>query len=324
MKISNFPELRILAILGIITLGWHLFGVFGSFISLFADIFLLLILSWILSFVLEPLVESLSKKGLSRMMSAVIIYLAVALCAIVLIWVVLPTTLTQLTQLAGNLPIFLPEKIVQFLTGTIGNYVSFASGVASTLTGLLLVFIFSFYFLLSRKEISRFVLEILPEEYEEDYLFLEKVLNNTFASFLQIQIVLGLVMGAITFITLTVLGINLAVSTSIVAAILAMIPVVGPVLMIFPVVLATLSISMQKMLIATSVIILTGQLVYNILSPKLLGTALKIHPIIVLLSFLVGYRLGGVWGAIFAVPVTSAIFIIVKEILKYWKQEADK
>ena len=81
---------------------------------------------------------------------------------------------------------------------------------------------------------------------------------------------------------------------------------------------------MQKMLIATSVIILTGQLVYNILSPKLLGTALKIHPIIVLLSFLVGYRLGGVWGAIFAVPVTSAIFIIVKEILKYWKQEADE
>lgn len=303
---------------------------FGSFLGLFADIFILLILSWILAFVLEPLVDNLIKRGVPQLLAASLTYLAVAVSAIIFIWVVLPTTLTQLTQLVGSIPSYLPEnsiwtsKIESFLTGALGSYVSLASSVASTITGLLLVFIFSFYILLSRKEISKFIREIIPDEYEEDYLFLEKVLNNTFASFLQVQIILGLIMGAVTFIVMVILGVSLAFSTSLVAAILAMIPVVGPIIMLLPIILATLSVSMQTMIITVAIIVVIEQLVYNFLSPKLLGNVLKIHPIIVLLSFMIGYRLGGVWGAVFAVPITSAVAIVGKELLKYWQQEADK
>lgn len=330
MSLKGIPEFKILVWLGIIALGWYLLGIFGSFLGLFADIFLLLILSWILAFVLEPLVDALTQKGVSRLGAAVLTSLAVALSAVILIWVILPTTITQLSWLISTLPTSLPinsvwaTKIEAFLTGTLGSSLALASGVASLLTRLSLIFILSFYFLTSRREISKFILDIIPHEHQEDYLFLEKVISSTFASFLQVQIVSGLIMGGITFIAMVVLGINLALSTSILAAIFAMIPVVGSILVIFPVILAALSVSLQKTLVAAAVIILAEQLVYNILFPKLLGRMLKIHPIIVLLSFLIGYRLGGFWGAVFVIPVTSALVIVGKEILKYWQEEADR
>lgn len=327
---KDFPEIRLLAILGIITLGLHLLSIFGSFLGMFAEIFILLVISWILSFVLEPAVNKFSRTGLGRIWAAVITYLIIATLMVILTVVVLPTTVSQIGQLASLLPSYLPEnfflapKVTDFLATTASNSVFLASGIAGALTNMLLAFILSFYFLISKAEISKFILSIIPDNYEEDYLFLEKTLTQTFGSFLQVQVYLGLILGLITFVILSILQINFSLSTSILAAILAMVPVIGPILFLIPVALAGLTVSIQKMIIAVAVIALAAQLIYNVVAPKLLGSALKIHPIIVLLSFLVGFRLAGAWGAIFSVPVVSAISIIGQDLLKYWKEEADK
>ena len=314
-------EMKILTILGIIALSWHLLTIFGSFLAIFADIFLLVILAWILAFVLEPLVEKISQTGLPRVWSAVLVYLFLALATAFLMGNILPVAAGQFQSLANQAPTILPGN---FLTDAVNRSLSLISGVASVATSLLLIFILSFYFLISRREISKFILDIIPDDYEEDYLFLEKTLTQTFASFLRVQVVLGLAIGIIVLITLLVLGINFALSASLVAALLAMVPVVGSVLFLIPVALAAITVSVQKLIIAVAVCVLAAQLVYNLLAPKLLGKALKIHPIIVMLSFLVGYRLGGLWGAVFAVPVTSALAIIGKDLLKHWKESADK
>lgn len=328
--LKKFPEYRLLAWLGIIVIGWHLLTLASAFLTLFADVFLLLILSWILAFVLEPLVTRAARSGLGRIWAAGAVYLGLAIAGIILIWVILPTIVAQITQLASLVPSSLPadslvtSRVESFLANTAANSVTLASGIVSSATGLLLVFILSFYLLISRSEIAKFLLEIVPKEYEEDYLFLEKTISRTFASFLQVQVVLGLAIGIITFLTLIILRVDFALSTAALAALLAMVPVVGPILFLIPVILAALTVSLQKMFFAVAILILAAQLVYNLLAPKLLSTALKIHPVIVLLSFLIGYKLAGVWGAVFAVPIVSAGAIISKELLKYWKKEADK
>ena len=330
MKVANYLPFKILTILGIVALGWHLLSIFGSFLNLFTDLFVLLFLSWVLAFVLDPVVNKISRTGIGRIGSAVVTYIILTVSLVAFIFAVLPTTVSQIGQLTSLLPEYLPEnfllapQVVNFLTATAANSVILASGIAGALTNTLLIFIISFYLLISRREISQFILKIIPDEYEDDYLFLEKTLNQTFGSFLQVQVFLGLVLGIITFAVLVILQINFALSSALVAAVLAMVPVIGPILFLLPVILAGLTVSLQKMIIAVVVIALAAQLVYNFLAPKLLGSALKIHPLIVLLSFLLGYRLTGVWGAIFAVPIVSAVAIISQELLKYWKQEADK
>jgi len=329
-KLSKLFEFRIFLILAIIALAWYLLGVFASFFTFFSDVFLLVVLSWILAFILEPLVVYLSKGGVNRTAAAAIIYLAIALLTGGLIYVIIPTIVSQFTQLASIAPTYLPQnltltpQIESFLTSSLSNSVQIASQVASGVTAFILVFILSFYLLISKNEISQAIKDLIPDEYEEDYAFLENVLNNTFASFLRVQVLLGLALGAITFLTLLVLNVHFALSTSIVATILAMIPVIGGILFVLPAALAALTISFNKMIIVVIVLVLAAQLVFNLLGPKLLGKALKIHPIVVFVSFLVGYKIAGVWGAVFAVPVTSSILIIVGEVLKYWKQEADK
>lgn len=329
-NIFKLFEFRIFLILAIITLVWHLLSIFALFFAFFADIFLLLVLSWVLAFILEPLVAFLIKKGVNRTISAAVVYFGIAILVVSLASIVIPTVVSQFTQLGMVIPAYLPRNstlsphIENFLTSTLTNSVQFVTQIASGITSFLLVFILSFYLLVSKKEISQGIKNLIPDDYEEDYNFLENVLNNTFASFLRVQVFLGLVLGLITFVTLRVLDINFALSTSIASAILAMIPVVGPILFLFPAMLAAITISFDKLVIVTLVLLLAAQLVYNILAPKLLGQALKIHPIVVLVSFLIGYKIAGIWGAIFAVPVTSSFLIITEAILKYWKQEADK
>ncbi|KKU89740.1 MAG: hypothetical protein UY21_C0030G0003 [Microgenomates group bacterium GW2011_GWA1_48_10] len=329
-SLSKFPEWRILAYLGIITLSWHLFTIFGSFLSLFADIFLIILLAWILAFILEPAVTYLSKKGLNRTTSAVVVYLSLAAIATTLLILIVPTTVVQLSQLSTTLPVLIPSnsiwstRVETFLTTTLTSSITFASQIASLATILLLVFILSFYFLLSRQEISRLILSLIPEDYKEEYLFLEHVINTTFASFIRIQVFLGLILGLLTFLTLWVLRIDFALSSGVASAFLATIPVAGAILFLFPPLLAVLAISPQKLLITAAILVLAAQIVYNFLAPRLLGKALQIHPVVVLLSFLIGYKLAGAWGAIFAVPLASTLAVVARDVFKYWQEEADK
>src|SRR3989338_2747924 len=143
-SLSKFPEWRILAYLGIITLSWHLFTIFGSFLSLFADIFLIILLAWILAFILEPAVTYLSKKGLNRTTSAVVVYLSLAAIATTLL---IPPPVVQLSQLSTTLPVLIPSnsiwstRVETFLTTTLTSSITFASQIASLATILLLVFI---------------------------------------------------------------------------------------------------------------------------------------------------------------------------------------
>lgn len=328
-SLSKLPEWRVLGFMAIIALAYYLFTIFSSFVSFFADVFLLLFLSWILAFLIDPIVAYLTTRGLSRTLAAALIYVIFGAIAIVLILNGVPVALAQLAQFSATVPSLIPSNsfltphIEGFFNSTLANSVNLAAQLASALTNIILIVILSFYFLVSKEEISKFILQIIPDNYEDDYKFLQSTLNTTFASFLRVQVFLGLLIGVITFVTLFVLKVDFALSTAIISALLAMIPVIGAILFLIPPLIAALIASPQKFLIVAAVLILANQLVGNILSPKLLGRALKIHPIVVLISFLIGYKIAGVWGAIFAVPVTSALAIIIKDVLKYWKQEAD-
>lgn len=327
--LSKFPEYKILAYLGIIALSWYLFTIAGGLLAHVADIFLLIFFSWTLALIIEPLVLFLEKKGLPKTIAAIIVYLVIAGATIISLIAIVPTLISQLQKLSLVLPSLLAsytssDRIETFLANSLGSSVLFASQIAGALTATVLVFILSFYFLLSRQQVSGFILKIIPDDFEDDFLFLENTLNHTFASFIRIQIVLGLIIGVSAFLTLAILGVEFALTTGIFAGILGAVPVIGALIFLVPVALAALTNSTQTAIIAVVILVIIAQLVYNFLGPKLLGRALQIHPIVVILSFVIGFKLAGFWGAILSVPVASSIAIVTKEFLKYWHQEADR
>ncbi len=325
--LKKFTEFRVLVLIlcGIAII--YLLRLVWGIMAIFSDVALLLILSWLLSFILEPLVKKFAVWGTPRIVAAGLVYLGLVVIIGIASAIIIPTIVTQLTILAGLLPVLFSSapgwaaQLQTFLTTTLANSVVIISSFASAIMGSLLVLIISFYFSIERAQISKFILDIIPDEYKDDYRFLEGVINNSFANFLRTQVVLGILVGVATLIVLSVLRINYILSASVAAGVLAVIPVVGPALAIIPPLLPAFLVSVNTGLVVLSVLFLTQQIIYNVVSPKVLGKALKIHPLIVLLSFVIGYKIGGAWGAIFAVPVTSAAVVVLREFIKHWKEQ---
>jgi predicted PurR-regulated permease PerM len=329
-SLSKFPEWRVVGFLSIIALSWYLLSIFSYLLGYISDILIVVILSWIFAFIIEPLVEILIKRGLSRLTSTSLTFIGIAIALVAFLVIVLPQTVNQLSQLSTTLPQSLPQnspltpRLEEFVSSSINNSLVLVTQAASAVTGLVLVFVLSFYFVLSRKEISQFILKIIPDKYEDDFGFLEKTINESFAVFLRVQFFIGLTIGAITYITMTLLGVPFALSTSLISGIFAIIPIIGAIVAVIPPALSALTVSPNLALITMAIITIASQLVYNILAPKLLGNAFKIHPIVIILSFVMGYKIFGTWGAIFAIPVVGAASLVAKDLLKYWKEEADK
>lgn len=329
IKIPKYIEFRILAILASLALGIYLFQVLAGFIALFSDLILILLLSWILAFVLDPLVDRLEKKIASRMSAALIVYSLLGLAMIALIAFVIPTTANQLRVLLAYLPEIFNQtpvwtgRLETIVTTALSNSIIYAQTLASLLAGSLLVIIISFYLVLSGTRLEVMIANFIPQNLREDYTFLLRTLNATFASFLRVQVVIGLIVGLITIVILALLSVEFALSAGLLAGLFAMIPVVGPIISIVPPLLAAATVSIEKAIIVTIVLFLVYQLVYNIISPKLVGSALKIHPVFVLLAFIVGYKLAGFWGAVFAVPVAVSVAIVLKELYRHWQHLAD-
>ncbi len=214
-----------------------------------------------------------------------------------------------------------PDWLQQFVTATLSNAVIIAQNVTATLFNLVLVLIFSFYFLIDRDRIGKIIDDLVPKEWRDEFHFLEKVVNTSFAGFLRVQVAIGFIVGITTFVVLKILGIDYGLTASAAAGILAIVPVVGPVLAVLPPVLPALMVSVNTGLITLIILFLLQQIIYNVISPKVLGETLKLHPIFVLLSFIVGYKIAGFWGAVFAVPVTSAFVIIIEEFLYHFKND---
>jgi predicted PurR-regulated permease PerM len=315
-------EKRVLYILLSIIAGLYLLQSAWGFLGMFSDVFLTLILSWLLAFILEPVIKKLTKNNLSRLIAAGIVYLFLGIFLTIFGIVVIPTLASQLTILAGALPPFIeaaPEWLQKFATGTLSNSVTIVQEVTAAAFNLLLVLIFSFYFLIDRDRIVKTIYELMPDDWKNEFRFLEKVINTSFAGFLRVQVLLGVIVGLTTFLVLIILGVSYALTASILAGILAIVPVVGPVLAVLPPLLPAMMVSLNTGLITVIVLFLLQQIIYNVVSPKIIGETLKLHPIFVLLSFVIGFKVAGFWGAVFAVPVTSAFVIIAREFLYHFK-----
>jgi len=70
-----------------------------------------------------------------------------------------------------------------------------------------------------------------------------------------------------------------------------------------------------------SVLIILQFIELNVLGPKIWGSALKIHPAVIFLSFILGYKLAGGWGSVFAIPVVAVLFIVGEPLVRHFLEK---
>lgn len=324
---QNWPGTKLLVLSAGAIAALYLLRLVFQALAVFGDTFLIIFLAWILAFTLEPLVERLNKKRVGRTKAAIIVYLFLVVGFGGFILFIIPEIVSQLNGLTVILPRYFSgipswaNRLEGVIMSAIGGSVFLVSSVAQFLFLFSLVLIISFYFLVDREKIWGEMSGFIPDRYRKEADFLRITINTIFASFVRIQFLLGLITGVATWFLMKLVGLDFAVSAAIAAGFLAIIPIAGPIVSLFPPVLAGFLASTNQGVVIFGLLLLFQQIELNVLVPKLMGAALKIHPVVILLSFLVGAKIAGIWGAFFAAPFIAVAVVIVREILTHYRQQ---
>jgi len=329
---KDLSSVKLLIILLTLAVSIYLLNFILDFLINFSDIIWILILGWLVSFIMEPFVEVFTKKlKLPRILSTVFVFSLAASLLVISFMIFLPDLIQQFVTLQKILPEALNSYPPQVQKGFENFYLSIISApqnVIPSLTqffiSLITMLILSFYLVVDRENINKKIYTIAPIKYHEQIKLIQKITDSSFASFVRIQTLWGVIGGVITYVVLSIFGVHFAASTSLLAGILTAVPMIGPIIGVIPPLLVAILEKPDQAVFIFLTIFLTEQFIFNFLGPKLMSKAFNINPIMVILSLLIGIKVGGFLGAILAVPVISIIMVAGQELYSYYFTEKEK
>ena len=138
--------------------------------------------------------------------------------------------------------------------------------------------------------------------------------HSTFSNYLRGQFLDATIVGVLSAIALSIVGVDYAIVIGLIAGICNMIPYIGPIIgTVLAVIMALLSGDLKLVIWVIIAMVIVQQLDNNILAPKIVGDSVGLHPIFTMLAILIGGNLGGLIGMLLAVPLAASAKIIIKE-----------
>lgn len=163
----------------------------------------------------------------------------------------------------------------------------------------------------------------LPDAWRFDTWAVIKTVERDFGQWVRGQIILGFAVGIATFIGLIVLSRTVdpifgryAVLLSIIAGLLELVPIIGPIISAVPAVLLAATVGPTAVVAALVLYFLIQQIENNFLVPKIQGDAVQLHPAVVVFAIIIGASLAGLLGAILALPMTAAFRDVVRYLFR--------
>ncbi|MBW2731019.1 MAG: AI-2E family transporter [Deltaproteobacteria bacterium] len=196
----------------------------------------------------------------------------------------------------------------------------FIGGLLRAITTFILVFMISAFLLLDTDRILRFFGTLVPRKYAPDYDTLLLLIDSAMGGAIRGQLLICFVNGTLTGLGLMLIGVKYVVLLALLAGVLSLIPIFGSILSSIPIVIVALvsgteGVDLLRGGMVLAWIIGIHLIEANLLNPKIIGTAAKIHPVIVIFAVVAGERTYGAMGALLAVPIVSAVqatFIYVR------------
>jgi len=300
---------------------WLIYQVKEILIALFA--------SYIIMAALKPAVVWMSKKRVPRIAAIAISYLTVLLFLVLLIFPLVPFFAEQVQKLLVNFPDFVnsagealgfdidPKSVAQaFPTENVGqNIFAVAGGVFGGVFSIIAAFVISIYLFVDYSSIKNGFLDFFaPSKRKKVDLIVERV-EDKLGAWVRGQILLSLFIGVVTWVALTALQLGqYALPLAVLAAMLEIIPTVGPILAAIPAIIIGLSISPTIALILVFVYVGIQILENNILVPRIMQRSVGLNPIIVILAITIGGKFLGISGALLSIPFVSLLIVLYKNI----------
>ena len=280
------------------------------------------------------------------------VYLIILIILFILVNVILPPITNSVYDLLNNLPGYyktitnglneLPEdsfwvkinaqeivnkisKIdfakylsVESITGYIKGVISVASGIFDVFVTIII----SIYILRDRARIIKFLRKLTATLFkEETYMAISKYFNRTntiFFNFISGQLIDAIIVGVVTTIAMTIMGVKYAALLGFLIGLFNMIPFFGAIIAVMIAIFITICTGgIGQAIWLAIVIIILQQIDANIINPKIIGDKLKISPILVIFSVTFAGAYFGVLGMFLAVPIVAMLKLLINDYLDY-------
>lgn len=294
-------------------------------IYLVRDLLIILFVSIIFVSALSPLVRYLTKFRLPKALSITLTYIIIVIVVAGLLVSMIPPLIEQ----SSKLVIAAPSLLAQFFNITNIDKSVFSSEVTSISKNLfsitlslfdnfltiVFILVLTFYMLLDQDNLETRVASLFKDKEERVRRSIVKI-EEKLGAWLQGQLILSLVIGILSYIGLTIFGIPYALPLAMIAGILEVIPVIGPIISALPAIFVALTISPFLSVIIGVMYLVIQQMENHLIVPQVMKRAVGLNPLIVILAIAIGGRLLGIAGALLAVPMAVVIQIIAAEIIE--------
>jgi predicted PurR-regulated permease PerM len=189
---------------------------------------------------------------------------------------------------------------------------AFIGGITRTLFFVTLLIMVTAFASMDAPRIAAWTASTVPAAWRADWERLVALVDQGLAGVVRGQLTICLVNGILTFIGLLLIEVPFPFALAAVATVFYLVPFFGTILSSVPIVLLALGDGLTKGLLALGWIIGIHALETYVLNPKIMGDASKIHPVLIVLSLVVGEHYFGIVGALLAVPTASLVASVFK------------
>lgn len=294
---------------------------------LIRDVILLLFVVGILVAAFRPVVKSWGKR-IGKVPAVLILVLILFGFIVGFVSLIVPPLAEQIKQLANNIPDLIAkatalrdhfpaiQQALDSLSNNVGNltgsFISITFGFFGGLVAFVTAIILTIYLLLDDNIFNSFA-ELVPLNKRDEVKNVVEKITQKIGNWLRGQLTLGLIIGIVVYIGLSLLGIKYALTLAVLSGVLEFVPIFGPI--ISGTLAAILGLS-QSLWIALAVVVLyllISQLENSFLVPKIMQKAIGLPPVIIIIAILIGGKLFGIFGGLLAVPVSGIIYVIVQD-----------
>ena len=345
---TDAPEIKIRAFrIGFVgALGVLLAILLGSIIGQLGTVILYVALALFLALGLDPLVSWLQRRDVPRWLAILLVFVIVIGVFVGLIATIVPIVIEQTTIIVEDWDSIVDNvrnsDFVAWLnslsgTGTAvqdaidsagewladpanlgslgGGILAVGAGIAGGFTGAVIVLILTLYFLASLDSMKRYAARFVPAHSRSGYREVSEEITGSVGRYVIGQVSLGAINGVLSLIFLSIIGAPAPILLAFIAFLFSLVPLVGTLTGAIIISLVCLAASPLTALTAAIYYLIYMQVEAYLLSPRIMNRAVAVPGALVVIAAVAGGTLGGVLGALVAIPVAASLIIIIQKVV---------
>jgi len=317
---------------------------FFALLYIVRDVILVVITAVIIASSLEPATKWLVRRRIPRVASAIIIYAGLFLLIAGLFYIFLPPILVEVSGLLSHIPQYikvtevwgplnnaaplfhlpttipvdsLVAQVSSFLKEASGGLFETASSFLGGITNLILIAVISVYLSVKEDGVAQFLQIVTPAKDERYVIDLWKRTQRKIGLWMQGQIILQIIVSLMIYIGLLILGVPHALLLAVFAFVLELIPVFGMSLAAIPAfLLAVLNGGLSLGVLVVALYLIVQQIEAHLIYPLVVKKIVGVPPLLVIISLIIGAKLGGLIGIILSVPLSVCLMEYLDDIGK--------